>query len=340
MEKLNVSDRIMHVRKLLNDWDKGKRDQPNYAHVKAILLKTDSVKVKDIRIEKVSFSIDFSTYEQIQQLLLTGEIQKQDDYDQMLAPPPVFMRVRFNEEPFSEIIRSKCIKDQTHRRLRLFNESDPYNGYNDVLSDFSSQGPSRLGVFSDVDVHSYDFELKVGLMLINTALHNVKQVAKRQDDLIEAEEQFPETLIGSYDTTNIALANCLIIRDHIISSLRFHKYMHGHGANDDDVPAPHIPNVCERQFFKDVSDGYLKLKVVVEHEMQPRPDTQGKLVYQGQGSLTDIIPIIIPISKYDQSVRPIPMQGGKSKRVKRVNRSKRVKRSKRVNRSKRSKTRS
>ena len=38
-----------------------------------------------------------------------------------------------------------------------------------------------------------------------------------------------ETLIGSYDTTNIALANCLIIRDHII----------GDGENDDDVLAPH-----------------------------------------------------------------------------------------------------
>ena len=60
------------------------------------------------------------------------------------------------------------------------------------------------------------------LMLINTALHNVKQMAKSQDD-------WEETLIGSYDTTHIALANCLIIRDHII----------GDGENDDDVLAPH-----------------------------------------------------------------------------------------------------
>lgn len=146
MKKLSVPDKLKHVRKLLNEWDKGKGDQPNYAHVKAI-LERDTVKVTDIRIEKVSFSIDVSTYEQIQQLLLDNIIQRQDDYDQMLAPPPAFMRVRFNEEPFSEIIKRKCIQDNTRRRLRLFDESDPYYEYKDILRDFSSQGLRVWGCF-------------------------------------------------------------------------------------------------------------------------------------------------------------------------------------------------
>ena len=326
MMSLSVPDKLKHVRKLLNDWDEGKVDQPDDAGFKMILDEMTDVKVKDIRFETVSFGIDFNTYEQIQKLLLSEQIQKQkrDDYAQMLHPPPLFMKVMFNEAPFFNMISAK-------RKSKL-KELDSYDDYKDVLSEFRSQGPSRLGVFSDdgVSVHSYDFELKVGLMLINTALHNVKQIAKSQDVHIQG-GTFPAALFVSYDTINIALANCLIIRDHIISSLRFHDYMFRAG-NNDVVPAPYRPNVCERQFFKDVSD-YLMLKVVVEHEMQPRPDTQGKLVYHYLPNEINLSFDITPISKYDPFVRP-HMQVGKSKGGK----SKRVKRVKRVKRSKRSKT--
>jgi len=272
------------------------------------------VKVKDVQFETVSFGIDFRTYEQIQQLLLSEKIQKQKGYHHMLDQPPSFLRVVFDEANFVDIIKRRSV---SKRKPRL-NETDPYYDYTDVLSEFSSQGPSRLGVFSDegVSVHSRDFELKVGLILINTALNNVKQVAKHQDDRIQRESSFPEELFESYDIINVALANCHIIRDHIISSLRLHEYLFRIGKQDDNVPAPFRPNRFEHM-FKDVSD-YLKLKVVVEHETQPRSDTQGKLVFNLSFDIR-------PIGKYVPFVRPHMSHGGKSKRSKR---SKRVKRSK------------
>jgi hypothetical protein len=119
---ISVPEKLTRARGLLNAWDEFKAEQPENEELNLILREMDvknHVKVKDVQFETVSFGIDFRTYEQIQQLLLSEQIQKQKGYHHMLDQPPSFLRVVFDEANFFDVIKrsDKVSKKRKHRPI-------------------------------------------------------------------------------------------------------------------------------------------------------------------------------------------------------------------------------